>query len=112
MLSKNVRQKTSWVFVASLQNNPLLCLGSLGKRVFLTQGPIMQRTHYLWLAPSAGTTVPVTHTHAGRNARRWGQNEQESCPCTEGRGQIKHTPGPAVGKKKRPERYSLVAWHV
>lgn len=65
VVSKTVRQMSSWVFEAALQNNPLLCLGLLGKCVFLQQGPIMRRTHYLWPDPNAGTASPLTHTHTG-----------------------------------------------
>lgn len=77
IVSKIARQKSSWVFEAALQNNPLLCLGLLGKCVFLMQGPIMRRIHYLWLDPEAGTTSPITPTHTGRNTQRWGRQNRK-----------------------------------
>ena len=113
VVSKIVRQKSSWVFEAALQNNPLLCLGLLGKCVFLKQGPIMRRTHYLWPDPNVGTASPLTHTHTGGTPEGGDGTNRNVVPVLSEKAKPNTLRGLGEGVGETcPERYPLMAWDI
>ena len=101
IVSKIVRQKSSWGFEAAPQNNPLLCLGSWDK-CFPNTGPYHVEITLLvarprrWHSLAAYTHPHHLHTHTAythphRNTGRWGWPSRSRL-CAQWRGQIKHPP--------------------
>lgn len=112
LASKTVRQN-SCVSEAPLQNlHILLCLGWLGKHVFLTQCCTM-KTYYLWPVPNTGAALFRLHTpsqavvnEGGDNANRKSRKASPLWYHAKLKGQIKHCEG-LGGKEDVPRRLGV-----